>query len=211
MTDHPLRQRIAAVLDLAPDESAIEYDGQWFSYRQVGTLARRIATLVNDRGQVGILLRNRPAHVAAFLGVLMAGGTVVVINPSRGDDRTKADIAALELAVIIGDSDDLTNLVGQAAGSTVISISALDADPDVTVMRRTWRCRQTRCRGADVDQRYDRPAEADRSHLRHVGAQRDGSRTGPVPVAKGSPQRRRDRERTACAHRRRVPGAAMHR
>ena len=35
--------------------------------------------------------------------------------------------------MIIGDSDDLTNLVGQAAGSTVISISALDADPDVTV------------------------------------------------------------------------------
>ena len=133
MTDHPLRKRIAAVLDLAPDESAIEYDGQWFSYRQVGRLARRIATLVNDRGQVGILLRNRPAHVAAFLGVLLAGGTVVVINPSRGDDRTKADIAALELPVVIGDSDDLTNLVGQASGSTVISISELDADPQVAV------------------------------------------------------------------------------
>ena len=133
MTDHPLRKRIAAVLDLAPDETAIEYDGQWFSYRQLGTLARQIATLVNDRGQVGILLRNRPAHVAAFLGVLLAGGTVVVINPSRGDDRTKADIAALELPVIIGDSDDLTNLVGQASGSTVISISALDTDPQVAV------------------------------------------------------------------------------
>ncbi len=95
MADHPLRQRIADVLDLAPDESAIEYDGQWFSFRQVGTLARRIATLVDDRGQAGILLRNRPAHVAAFLGVLLAGGSVVVINPSRGDDRTKDDIAAL--------------------------------------------------------------------------------------------------------------------
>ena len=31
MTDHPLRQRIAAVLDLAPDAPAIEYDGQWFT------------------------------------------------------------------------------------------------------------------------------------------------------------------------------------
>ena len=103
MTDHPLRQRIAAVLDLAPDASAIEYDGQWFTYGQVGALARRIASLVDGRGQVGMLLRNRPAHVAAFLGVLLAGGTVVVINPSRGDERTKADIAALELPVIIGE------------------------------------------------------------------------------------------------------------
>jgi long-chain acyl-CoA synthetase len=131
MADHPLRHRIAAVLDLAPDESAIEYDGQWFSFRDVGTLARQIASLVNDRGQVGILLRNRPAHVAAFLGVLLAGGSVVVVNPSRGDDRTQADIAALRLPVIIGDSDDLTNLVGQASGSTVISISAMDSDPHV--------------------------------------------------------------------------------
>jgi len=129
MTDHPLRQRIAAVLDLASDEPAIEYDGQWFSFRQVGTLARHIATMVDDRGQAGILLRNRPAHVAAFLGVLLAGGSVVAVNPSRGDDRTKNDIAALGLPVIIGDADDLKNLVGHANGSTVIEISELDVEP----------------------------------------------------------------------------------
>ena len=131
MTDHPLRQRIADVLDLAPDEPAIEYEGQWFSWREVGTLARRIESVVEDRGSVGILLRNRPAHVAAFLGVLLAGATIVVINPSRGDDRTKADIVALQLPVIIGGSDDLAKLVGHAPDSTVVSISALNADPDV--------------------------------------------------------------------------------
>ncbi len=131
MIDHPLRQRIAAVLDLAPDEIAIEYEGQRFSYRQLGALAHQIATLVGGRGQVGVLLRNRPAHVAAFLGVLLAGGCVVVMNPSRGDDRTKADIGALKLPVIIGDSDDLAKLVGQASGSAVIAISALDAEPRV--------------------------------------------------------------------------------
>ena len=58
-----------------------------------------------------MLLRNRPGQVAAFLGVLLAGGTVVTINPSRGDDRTRADIAALRLPLIIGEPDDLTTLV----------------------------------------------------------------------------------------------------
>ena len=134
MIDHPLRQRIAAVLDLAPDASAIEYDGQWFTYGQIATLARRVATSVDGRGQVGMLLRNRPAHVAAFLGVLLAGGSVVVINPSRGDDRTAADIAALELAVIIGAPDDLTRLVGQRSASTLIFISSLDAAPEVVTV-----------------------------------------------------------------------------
>ncbi|OBB18514.1 AMP-dependent synthetase [Mycobacteriaceae bacterium 1482268.1] len=129
MADHPLRLRIAAVLELAPDTPAIEYDRRWFTYREIDTLARRVASLVGHRGQVGMLLRNRPTHVAAFLGVLMAGGTVVVINPSRGEDRTKADIAALDLPVLIGDPADLTNLVGPDSTSTALAISALDDEP----------------------------------------------------------------------------------
>jgi acyl-CoA synthetase (AMP-forming)/AMP-acid ligase II len=134
MAGHPLRQRIADVLDLAPDASAIEYDGHWFTYGQIGMLARRVATMAADRGQVGMLLRNRPTHVAAFLGVLLAGGSVVVINPSRGDERTKADITALDLPLIIGDPDDLTKLVGPSAGSTVISLSVLDAEPQLVAV-----------------------------------------------------------------------------
>ncbi|GFG50048.1 AMP-dependent synthetase [Mycolicibacterium agri] len=128
---HPLRQRLSGVLELAPDASAIEYDRQWFTYRQIAALAGDIATTVDGRCQVGILLRNRPTFVAAFLGVLLAGGTVVVINPSRGDDRTKADIAALDLPAIVGETDDLTNLVPPQSGSRLLSVSALDAPPHV--------------------------------------------------------------------------------
>lgn len=131
MTGHPLRQRIATVLDLAPDASAIEHDSDWFTYGGLATLARRIEAMVDGRGQVGMLLRNRPSHIAAFLGVLLAGGSVVVINPSRGDDRTKGDIAALGLPVIIGDTDDLAKLVDKVSGSTLVSISTLDAEPRV--------------------------------------------------------------------------------
>src|SRR5271166_6850079 len=113
MTDHPLTRRIADVLALQPDANAIEYDGQWFSWGQVGETARRIAAHAAEQRdpQVGMLLRNRPGQVAAFLGVLLSGGTVVTINPLRGDDRTGADIAALRLPLIIGEPDDLTTLV----------------------------------------------------------------------------------------------------
>src|SRR5262245_60099092 len=131
MADHPLRQRISAVLALAPDEAAVEYEGQWISWRQLAALAHRIAASVDDRGQVGILLRNTPAHVAALLGVLLAGGTVVVINPSRGDDRTKADVEALSPPVIIGNHDDLTTLVPRPSASTLVSISTPDEEPKV--------------------------------------------------------------------------------
>lgn len=129
MANHPLPQRIAAVLDVAPEAPAIEFDGQWFTYGQIAAMARQIATSVTGRGQVGMLLRNRPAHIAAFLGVLLAGGSVVVVNPSRGDDRTKDDIVALGLPVIIGSPDDLAKVAGPAAASTVLSIDGLDGDP----------------------------------------------------------------------------------
>ncbi|SON62895.1 2-succinylbenzoate--CoA ligase [Mycobacterium simulans] len=122
---HPLSQRIADVLDLQPGAHAVEYDGQWFSWGQLGVTARRIGSLAAPELQIGILLRNRPAHVAAFLGVLLGGGTVVTIHPARGDDRTRADIAGLGLPVIVGESDDLEALVADTPNMTAVSLSGI--------------------------------------------------------------------------------------
>jgi long-chain acyl-CoA synthetase len=124
---HPLSRRIADVLTLQPGAAAIEYDGQWSTWREIIELANRIASV--GETEVGMLLRNRPAHVAAFLGVLLGGGTVVTLNPSRGDDRTREDIAALDLPVVIGEPDDLASLVPD--DPTAVPISGLDAAPQV--------------------------------------------------------------------------------
>ncbi|HET6732026.1 class I adenylate-forming enzyme family protein [Mycobacterium sp.] len=126
---HPLSRRISDVLALQPDDAAVEYDGRWSTWRQVAELANGIAAV--GETEVGILLRNRPAHVAALLGVLLGGGAVVTINPSRGDDRTREDIAALNLPVVIGEPDDLASMV--PTGPTTIPISGLDAAPQVPV------------------------------------------------------------------------------
>ena len=124
MADHPLSQRIADVLGLQPDARAIEYDGRWLSWGQVGEAARRTASLTAEHSadpQIGMLLRNRPGQVAAFLGVLLGGGTVVTINPSRGDERIRADIAALRLPLVIGEPDDLATLVTPQTPTVAIS------------------------------------------------------------------------------------------
>ncbi|MGV0837266.1 class I adenylate-forming enzyme family protein [Mycolicibacterium thermoresistibile] len=132
---HPLSRRIADVLALAPDAPALEYDGHWHSWARLGATADRIAQLVNRYGgtapQVGILLRNRPVHVAALTGVLLAGGTVVVINPARGDDRTRADITELALPLLISAPDDIETLVQPAAGTTVLALTDLADDVQV--------------------------------------------------------------------------------
>lgn len=128
---HPLSQRITDVLDLVPTAGAIQYDGQWYSWGQLGRLARQVGALTGP-ARVGIMLRNSPPHVAALLGVLEAGGTVVVINPARGDARTRADISALALPVIIGLADDIATLVDASVSSTVLTISDLATPPSAT-------------------------------------------------------------------------------
>jgi long-chain acyl-CoA synthetase len=124
MADHPLGQRIADVLGLQPDARAIEYDGRWLSWGEVGEAAWRTASLTAEHSadpQIGMLLRNRPGQVAAFLGVLLGGGTVVTINPSRGDERTRADIGALRLPLVMGEPDDLATLVPPETPTVAIS------------------------------------------------------------------------------------------
>jgi long-chain acyl-CoA synthetase len=132
---HPLSRRIAHVLDLQPDAPALEYDGQWLSWGQLGEMADRIRSLIASRqAQVGILLRNKPSHVAALLGVLRGGATVVVINPSRGDERTKADVRQLKLPLIVGESEDLAALGTSASGTTTVSITHPAPQPEVVAV-----------------------------------------------------------------------------
>ena len=135
---HRLSRRITEVLALDPAADALQYDGSWLTWRELGTAAGEVAGLVGPGSRVGIMLRNRPAHVAALLGVLQAGGTVVVINPSRGDERTRDDIAALDLPTIIGTTDDVDRLVDPGLDCTVIALDdtarvirySIDRQPD---------------------------------------------------------------------------------
>ncbi|MBU9764280.1 AMP-binding protein [Mycobacterium sp. TNTM28] len=132
---HPLSRRIEDVLDLDHSAGAIQYEGQWHSWGRLATLARRVAA-VSAGARVGIMLRNQPAHVAALLGVLAAGGTVVVINPSRGDARTRADIEALDLPVLIGLPEDLATLAAPSPTRTTVTIHDLDTAPEVAAAQR---------------------------------------------------------------------------
>lgn len=121
---HRLTRRITDVLALDPAARAIEYDGHWHSWGQLDTRAREIAT-ASRGGRVGIMLRNSPVHVAALLGVLLSGGTVVTINPSRGQDRVRSDLASLDLPMLIGTPDDIDRHAAALPHTTVLDVTDL--------------------------------------------------------------------------------------
>ena len=121
-----LPARIADVLALDPAADAVEFAEAWRSWGALADTVGQVASLVDRPGtEVGILLRNRPAAIGLLLGVLRAGGCVVAINPGRGRERTRDDIAALDLPVLVGDPSDLADLVPPGTRATTVGATDL--------------------------------------------------------------------------------------
>jgi acyl-CoA synthetase (AMP-forming)/AMP-acid ligase II len=130
-----LGQRIAAVLKLDPAAPAVEFEQRWRSWGDLAATVESVSAALPVAGtRVGILLRNRPAPVALLLGVLRAGACVVAIDPQRGVERTRGEIASLALPYVAGEPDDLERFVGSEVRSSILS--ARDAGAPVELERR---------------------------------------------------------------------------
>ncbi|SHN75874.1 class I adenylate-forming enzyme family protein [Cryptosporangium aurantiacum] len=123
-----LGDRIAAVTALEPDRPAIDYQGRWVSWGELGAIAGAVAAHVPEPGtRVAVLLRNSPASVGIVLGVLRAGGCVVTVNPHRGAERVRAELTELGAPIVAGQPDD----VRDHPGATL----AVDASLEVRALR----------------------------------------------------------------------------
>ena len=119
-----LSDRIADVLAIDPSADVIEFEGSWRTWGQLASTAGQVAALIDRPGtEVGVVLRNRPASIGVLLGILQAGGCIVAINPGRGRDRTREDIAALDLPLLAGHPDDLADLRPDGARATTIAVA----------------------------------------------------------------------------------------
>ncbi len=107
-----LAERLAAVMVLDPDAPALEFDDRWSTWGELAATAAEIDRVLAAVGlgagaPVGLMLRNRPAALGAFLGLLRAGACVVTVNPMLGAERLRADLPTLGLALVLGDPADL--------------------------------------------------------------------------------------------------------
>lgn len=101
-----LADRIRAVLAIDPGAPAIEYQGSWTTWQALADIASGVesqmtAVGLDEGSAVGLVLRNHPAMVGAMLGVLLANGCIVTINPSHGDAGLASDIRGLRLHAVV--------------------------------------------------------------------------------------------------------------
>lgn len=106
-----LAERIAAILALEPQRRALEFKEQWHSWQAVSSAMERIESLLVDQGAgegapIAVLIRNRPAHVAALLQVVRSRRCIVMMNPFQSPANTAADLQRLNVAALIADAED---------------------------------------------------------------------------------------------------------
>jgi acyl-CoA synthetase (AMP-forming)/AMP-acid ligase II len=121
-----LSRLVADVLALDPAADALEFQGRWWTWGELAASADAVEPLVEPGERVAVLLRNRPAHVGLFLGLLRAGACVVTANPDRGVDRVRSDLAALGVGTVAGETADLEALAPDVRWLASDELGSLD-------------------------------------------------------------------------------------
>ncbi len=98
-------------MGLDPSRTEIDFEGAEYSWgdlaRMVDALERALAQMnIPADARVGVLLRNRPGHVAAIAAVLASDRCLVAVSPLLPDSRLFEEIERLGLAVMIFDEED---------------------------------------------------------------------------------------------------------
>lgn len=117
-----IRDRLSRLLaEAAADAEAIEHEGDWWTWGQVQRTARQVTEALDAAGlkagaRVGVVLENRPEHVAVVAAVIASGRCLVMLSPLQPAARLAADIAACELPVVVSGAEPLArDGVSQAA------------------------------------------------------------------------------------------------
>jgi len=133
-----LPEHIATVLGLDPAHRALQYGGEWFTWGEVNDAAKRLDDCLVQAGidsPVGVVIRNRPAVIAAILALLSQRRCVAVLNPMLPDATLANSIRELRPASVLALEEDLTRPGVREAiasvGSLELSIGATVGPVDV--------------------------------------------------------------------------------
>jgi long-chain acyl-CoA synthetase len=121
------RRRFHTLLDQAPPTAeAIEFEGTWVTWGTIQAVSRSLDSALTARGlgsgaRVGLVLENRPEHVAVLLSVLATDRTVVTFSALQPAQRLAADVARADVPVVVGTSRQLNGEgVRAAAGDALV-------------------------------------------------------------------------------------------
>jgi long-chain acyl-CoA synthetase len=138
----PLSLRVADTLRRGGARPAVEFEETWSSWAELDGLASQLTELLDAKapgaGRIGLIVRNRPVVLAAMLGLIATGRSIVMINAAQAPERLAGELAELKLAAVLGEAafwSEAAAAAAEAAGSLRIALpdrfgaAALAADP----------------------------------------------------------------------------------
>lgn len=104
----PLSARLRRMVGLDPAATALTFGGRAYPWAYHREAIEDLEALLDGTGarRVGIVLRNRPALVAALIAVLATGREVVTLSPFHGDVGLAGDIEGLAPQAVIAEPED---------------------------------------------------------------------------------------------------------
>ncbi len=127
-----LAQNLFDTAERQADSPAIRLDDAVLSYGELLDSARRMATLLQAQGvepgdRVGLQMANVPAYPIAFYGALIAGATVVPMNPLLKGREVEFYVSDSGAKVIVAGEQmaDAANEAAKSAGITAIVAGAM--------------------------------------------------------------------------------------
>ena len=106
-----LAERIRAVLALAPEAPAVEFEDHWYSWGEFAQLIEGVDDALSAAGPgegaaVGVMLRNRPSLLGAMMSVIVSRRCVLTVNAIQGAGKLVEDLDALHPSALVGHADD---------------------------------------------------------------------------------------------------------
>jgi acyl-CoA synthetase (AMP-forming)/AMP-acid ligase II len=128
--------RIAAVMGIDPAAAAVHHGDTGWTWGELARHGEALTTALplplRDRPglRVAVVMRNRPPHVAAILGTVVAHRCLVPVSSLQKPARLADDVAALRAPVVVADTEDWAHaeLAGavRQAGSVGLALDGHD-------------------------------------------------------------------------------------
>lgn len=144
MSHSKYEAQIREVLAARPDATAIDFDGEAFTWREAQTVAGAVERMLDEAdippfGRVGLMGRNLPPHFAALWGIFVAGRCAAMIHAFQPPAALAEDIEQGGWAVVLGERRDWSDAVIAAAERAGIVGYAFTGDHAAPLARVTAR------------------------------------------------------------------------
>jgi amino acid adenylation domain-containing protein len=117
--DKCIHELFEAQVERTPEATALSYDNERLSYRELNERANQLAHYLSAAGVgsevlVGLCLERSVEMVVAVLGVLKAGGVYVPLDPAYPQERLAFMLADSRITVLLTEESLLTRLPAQS-------------------------------------------------------------------------------------------------